>query len=113
MSIKVLIADDHPLLRYGLAAYLEVQPDVCAVAQADDEDRVLPEIARAYPDILANRLTLVDGVPYTWDAEFAARKPGNLLSISAARRSLHSEVTALTESRHPERSVLGGVKSLP
>jgi hypothetical protein len=34
------------------------------------------------------------------------------LSISTARRALHSEETALKESRHPERSVLGGVKDL-
>jgi YD repeat-containing protein len=27
MPIKVLIADDHPILRYGLIAYLEGQPD--------------------------------------------------------------------------------------
>jgi DNA-binding NarL/FixJ family response regulator len=113
MSIKVLISDDHPVLRYGLAAYLEVQPDIQVVAQAGDGDQVLHEIASAHPDVLANHLAIVDGVPYTWDAEFAAGKPGNMLSISTARRALHSEVTALKESRHPERSVLGEVKSLP
>ena len=52
MSIKVLIADDHPVLRYGLTAYLEVQPDIRVVAQAEDGDQVLPEVARAYPDVL-------------------------------------------------------------
>ncbi|MEJ2598926.1 MAG: response regulator transcription factor [Anaerolineales bacterium] len=52
MSIKVLIADDHPVLRYGLTAYLERQPDIQVVAQADDGDQVLPAIARAHPDIL-------------------------------------------------------------
>ncbi len=34
-------------------------------------------------------------------------------SISTALCALHSEVTALKEGRHPERSVLGEVKSLP
>jgi DNA-binding NarL/FixJ family response regulator len=52
MSIKVLIADDHPVLRYGLTAYLEVQPDIRVVAQADDGDQVLPETARAHPDVI-------------------------------------------------------------
>lgn len=52
MSIKVLIADDHPVLRYGLTTYLERQPDIQVVAQADDGDQVLPEIARANPDVL-------------------------------------------------------------
>jgi hypothetical protein len=35
------------------------------------------------------------------------------LSISTALRALHSEVTALKEGCHPERSVLCEVKSLP
>jgi DNA-binding NarL/FixJ family response regulator len=113
MSIKVLIADDHPLLRYGLTAYLEVQPDRQVVAQANDGDQVLSKAASAHPDVLANRLTLVDGLPYTWDPKFATGKPGNLLSISTTLRALHSEETALKEGRHPERSVLGEVKSLP
>jgi hypothetical protein len=35
-----------------------------------------------------------------------------MLSISTALCPLHSEVTALEESCHPERSVLGEVKDL-
>jgi DNA-binding NarL/FixJ family response regulator len=52
MSIKVLIADDHPVLRYGLIAYLDRQPDIQVVAQAEDGDQVLPEIEKAHPDVL-------------------------------------------------------------
>ena len=52
MTIKVLIADDHPVLRYGLIAYLDRQPDMQVVAQAEDGDQVLPEIERAHPDVL-------------------------------------------------------------
>jgi DNA-binding NarL/FixJ family response regulator len=52
MSIKVLIADDHPVLRYGLIAYLERQPDIRVVGEADGGDQVLPVIARAHPDVL-------------------------------------------------------------
>ena len=52
MSIKVLIADDHPVLRYGLTAYLERQPDIRVVGEADGGDQVLPVIASAHPDVL-------------------------------------------------------------
>jgi hypothetical protein len=40
-------------------------------------------ITNTYSYDFANRLASVDGVPYTWDAEFAAGKPGNLLSDGA------------------------------
>jgi hypothetical protein len=43
----------------------------------------------------------------------ACEKTPVMLSISTALFALQSEVTALEESRHPERSVLGEVKSLP
>ena len=52
MSIKVLIADDHPVLRYGLIAYLEREPDIQVVAQAEDGDQVMPEVERSHPDVL-------------------------------------------------------------
>ena len=51
-------------------------------------------ITNTYAYDAANRLVSVDSVPYTWDAEFAAVKPGNLLSISTTLRALYSEVTA-------------------
>jgi DNA-binding NarL/FixJ family response regulator len=52
MPIKVLIADDHPILRYGLIAYLEGQPDICVVGEAEDGDHVLPEVERSHPEVL-------------------------------------------------------------
>lgn len=52
MYIKVLIADDHPVLRYGLITYLNRQPDIQVVAQAEDGDQVLPEVESAQPDVL-------------------------------------------------------------
>jgi len=37
--IRVLIADDHPLLREGLPALLQSSPDMELVAEAGDEYR--------------------------------------------------------------------------
>jgi DNA-binding NarL/FixJ family response regulator len=52
MPIKVLIADDHPVLRYGLTAYLDRQADMQVVGEADSGDTVLPEVERSRPDVL-------------------------------------------------------------
>jgi DNA-binding NarL/FixJ family response regulator len=49
--IKILIADDHPVVRNGLAAVLNTQTDMEVVAQARDGKEVL-ELFRLYqPDV--------------------------------------------------------------
>jgi two-component system NarL family response regulator len=52
MSIKILIADDDPVLRYGLIAYLDRDPELQVVAQAEDGDQVIPKIEQVHPDVL-------------------------------------------------------------
>ena len=35
MAISILLADDHALVRQGVRAFLEAQPDFVVVAEAD------------------------------------------------------------------------------
>ena len=43
--MKVLIADDHPVVRHGLKAVLEAHPDITVVAEARNGQETL-EMAR-------------------------------------------------------------------
>jgi DNA-binding NarL/FixJ family response regulator len=54
-AISVLIADDHPLLRQALRAVIELQPDMCVVAEASDGAEALSCFEHFRPD-----LSLVD-----------------------------------------------------
>jgi DNA-binding NarL/FixJ family response regulator len=54
-SINVLIADDHPLLRQALRAVIELEPDMCVVAEASDGAEAIRCFERFRPD-----LSLVD-----------------------------------------------------
>jgi DNA-binding NarL/FixJ family response regulator len=52
MSIKILLAEDHHIIRQGLKALLEAQADFEIVAEADD-GRSAVKLARKYtPDII-------------------------------------------------------------
>ena len=42
MSIKVLLADDHVMVREGLGSVLERDPDIEVVGEAGDADVALP-----------------------------------------------------------------------
>ena len=51
-SIRVLIADDHAILREGLADLLAEQPGIEVVGQAVDGDDTLAKVHELKPDVL-------------------------------------------------------------
>jgi DNA-binding NarL/FixJ family response regulator len=52
MGIKVLVADDFPLVREGLVAALEAHPDVEVVAQAVDGQEAVDQVNQLRPDVV-------------------------------------------------------------
>lgn len=67
MSITVLLADDEPLVRAGLRAVLEAQPDIDVVGEASDGAAVVPLVRQLRPDVVAMdvRMPLLDGIEAT------------------------------------------------
>ncbi len=51
-SVRLLIADDHPIFRHGLRALLEAEPDFQVVGEAADGGEVLAMAPRLQPDVL-------------------------------------------------------------
>lgn len=52
MSINVLIADDHSIVREGLKKVINEEPDFRVVAEASDADEVLGLLKKHHTDIL-------------------------------------------------------------
>lgn len=63
-NIRLLLVDDHALVRMGLKALLEVEPDFEVVAEADDGVAALEQYANLKPDItlLDIRMPRMDGL---------------------------------------------------
>ena len=63
-KIRVLVADDHPMLREGLVAVLSTQPDFEVVGEAADGSEVVQLAERLEPDVILLDLEMpkVDGV---------------------------------------------------
>ena len=62
--IRVLIADDHAVVREGLRAFLAVQDDVEVVGEAVDGEEAVAAVARLAPDVALVDLVMpnVDGI---------------------------------------------------
>lgn len=52
MSIRILTIDDHPLVRDGISAMLEVEPDLVVAGEAGDADGGLEQFRRLLPDVV-------------------------------------------------------------
>ena len=48
-KIKVLIADDHAIVRMGLAALMEFEKDIEIVGQADDGNEAVAQALKLSP----------------------------------------------------------------
>jgi DNA-binding NarL/FixJ family response regulator len=58
---KVLLVDDHPIVRQGLAKLINDQPDLAVCGEADAPPAALRAIAQEKPDLVILDLTLSGG----------------------------------------------------
>ncbi|HKG49214.1 MAG TPA: response regulator transcription factor [Actinomycetales bacterium] len=64
MTVRVVLADDHPMFRFGLRAVLEQADGIEVVGEAADGRALLALVAREAPDVVLTDLSMegVDGV---------------------------------------------------
>lgn len=85
--MRVLLVDDHVLVRAGLRRVLESFPGVEVVAEADDGDQVPDLVALHRPDAVVTDLSM-------------ARHSG--YAVLTALRAAHPEVKVLVVSMHAD-----------
>jgi len=86
-AARVLIADDHPLVRSGLARLLNQQADVICCGEAGTVAETLVATERCSPDLLLLDLRL---------------KSGDGLELIKSIRANHSRLRILVMSQHDE-----------
>ena len=97
MSIRVLLADDHALIREGLRSLLEKQPNVEVVGEAEDGRRARELAGELSPDIVIMDVSMpkLGGIEATRQitSEFPAVKV-IALSIHSKRRFVADMLSA-------------------
>lgn len=57
-AIRILIVDDHAVVRQGLRAFLQLQPDLAIVGEAADSDSAVRAAKKLAPDVVLLDLLL-------------------------------------------------------
>lgn len=60
-AIRILVADDHPIVRDGLVAVLTTQPDFTVIGEAGTGAEVVSRVAELTPDVLLLDLEMPEG----------------------------------------------------
>ncbi len=80
MSTRILLADDHSIVRKGVRSLLERQPGMEIVGEASDGREAVRLAEEANPDfaIMDIAMPLLNGVDSGGDARDTLLQPGNL-----------------------------------
>ena len=97
---KVLLVDDHPVVRDGLAQRIGLESDLTVCATCENADCVLEAVDAHHPDIAVVDLTLPNGHGLDLIRELHARHPSLRLLVF----SMHDEQT------YGERALLLGAQ---
>lgn len=91
MTIRVLIVDDHTLIREGIRRIISKEPNIELVGEAASKQEAIAQISKHKPDVLIIDLNLPDG---------------SGLEVISWARSLSQEIgiVALTISKMPEHA---------
>jgi DNA-binding NarL/FixJ family response regulator len=96
-QIRVMICDDHALFRRGLKMVLEAEPDIDVIAEAEDGETAVAEVAEHVPDVVLMdvRMPTVDGIEAT--RRIAEEVPSTkivMLTVSDEEADLYEAIKA-------------------
>src|SRR5215217_7704950 len=91
-KIRILVLDDQPLLRHGISAYLNSQPDMMVCGDAESLLNARSKIVKCQPQLLLTALRLGTEDSLKSIKKLTAEMPGlRILVYSAFEESIFAE----------------------
>jgi DNA-binding NarL/FixJ family response regulator len=89
--VRVLLADDHATVRYGLKLLIDAEPDMTVVAEAGDGEEAIRKTLEMKPDVVVMDISM----------------PGvNGLAATRTLKQIQPSVLVITLTRHTEDAYL-------
>ncbi len=84
MTVRVVVADDQPLVRAGLRKIFEIDPEIEVLADVGDGRAAIEAAARLQPDVVVMdiRMPVLDGIEATRQVVNGAGTPPRVLVLT-------------------------------
>lgn len=94
--VRILLVDDHTIVRQGLRSILDLEPDFKVVGEAADAGQAVTETDRLRPDVILLDLKLSDSAP------------AEGLDVCSALRDRHPDVSIVVLTTFLDQKLLLG-----
>lgn len=117
--LRVLVVDDHPVVRSGLVAMLAAEPGIEVVGQADNGAKAVALAREACPQVVLMdlRMPVLDGVAAT--REILAHSPTTTVLVLTTYESDEQILAAIEAGAHgyllkaaPPEEIMAGLRAV-
>jgi DNA-binding NarL/FixJ family response regulator len=118
-GIRIVVADDHPIVRAGIVGLLEAAPDLVVVGEASDGAEAVDLARELRPDLVLMdlRMPRLDGAAAT--AEILAEAPGTRVLVLTTYESDEHILGAIEAGAGgyllkaaPQEEILAGIRAV-
>lgn len=116
---RVLLADDHPLMRQGIAQLIQREPDLEVVAQAESVDEALQAVERHRPDIVVTDFSFRQSNGLELIKDIQIRRPGTPVLVLTmhseryyAQRVLRAGARGFLTKSEPPHNVIAAIRAV-
>jgi DNA-binding NarL/FixJ family response regulator len=116
---RVLLVDDHPMVRRGVADVIAHETDLEICGEATDVPEAMRELERTHPDVVLVDLTLKSGHGLELIEKIKARDPRVKMLVSSmhdetlfAERVLQAGAMGYITKQEPPEALLGAIRKV-
>lgn len=116
---RIMIVDDHELMRFGLKELMAGQPDLIVCGEASDHQEALREFERTVPDLLIVDVSLKTSNGLELVKTIKAKRPGIRIIVLSmfdenlyAERALRAGAVAFVSKQQPSHAILDAIRAV-
>src|SRR3954462_11900053 len=92
-KIRILLVDDHAVVRFGIAQLINRQPDMSVVGEEEDASKAMGAIGTLKPNLVIADISLKDSSGLELMRNIKAQYAGlAVLVVSAHDENIHAEI---------------------